>query len=240
MSNRTSGSLARCTLFGVLVLAAASGCDFKPSNDAAPNAPTGPTPTTVESPTTVDTPPDASGPSGPGQAPPSRPAAPAWPSNEDCVSYNPANVTVHYEAGIYSVNDGSQVVMRVSGGPGETVGEKGLALAKRYRRHCFIGRDNGREDENAYVFDYWRDLSGMTPAIPGQEDDCRGYDRNNLTVDDMGGGHGWRVRDDDNVLHVFDNESDARNGKLVLSKYRQICSIGGSGEDDPKVVSYSL
>ena len=49
---------------------------------------------------------------------------------------------------------------------------------------------------------------------------------NNLTVEDMGGGDGWRVKDHDNVLHLFDNESDARNGKLVLAKYSKNCSIG--------------
>lgn len=127
-----------------------------------------------------------------------------------------------------------------AGGPGETVGAKGLALAQRFRKHCFLGRGNTREDKNSYTFDYWRDPSGKTPNIPDQDEDCSGYNRNNLTVEDMGGGYGWRVKDHDHVLHVFDNESDARSGKLVLSKYNQICFIGNSDDNDPDVVSYFL
>jgi hypothetical protein len=168
-------------------------------------------------------------------------ASSTWPAPEDCISYNPNNLTVRYEAGIYAVTDGSSVVLRVSGGPGENVGTKALALAKRYRSHCFLGRGNNREEKNQYVFDYWRNPSGMTPAIEDSEDDCSSYNRNNLTVEDMGGGYGWRVKDHDHVLHLFNNESDARNGKLVLSKYSQECSIGNDGDsDDPERVSYHL
>ncbi len=79
----------------------------------------------------------------------------------------------------------------------------------------------------------------MNTTIPDQEEDCSPYDRHNLTVEDMGGGYGWRVKDHDHVLHLFDNESDARNGKLVLAKYSQICSIGFS-DDGRDVMSYSL
>jgi hypothetical protein len=42
------------------------------------------------------------------------------------------------------------------------------------------------------------------------------------------------------VLHIFDNESDARAGKLVLAKYGQICFIGDSGDDEQDVVNYML
>lgn len=55
----------------------------------------------------------------------------------------------------------------------------------------------------------------------------------------MGSGHGWRVKDHDHVLHVFNNESDARNGRLVLARYGRICLIG-TGDHDPGQVSYSL
>jgi hypothetical protein len=165
-----------------------------------------------------------------------------WPSPEDCVSYNPNNVTSRYAAGIWAIVDGNIEVMRLHGGPSENVGQKGVALAKRYRQHCYIGRNNTREEKYSYIFDYWRNPSGQNPAIADQEDDCSGYDKNNLTVENMGSGQGWRVKDHDHVLHLFDNETDARNGKLVLSKYDKICFIGNppdsnEGQDQ---VSYSL
>ena len=88
-----------------------------------------------------------------------------------------------------------------------TSGDKLLALAKRYRQVCFIGRGNYRDDKEAYIFEYWRNPSGINSPIPDSEDDCSSYDRNNLQVNDMGGGYGWRVKDDDHVLQIFDNES---------------------------------
>lgn len=174
--------------------------------------------------------------SSPGKAPTS-PAPPAWPSPEDCVTYNPNNLTSNYAAGIYQINDGGTVVLRLHGGPGENLGQQGLALAKRYKKHCFVGRANTREEHGEYVFDYWRDASGNTPSIP--DENCSGYNKNNLTVEDMGGGNGWRVKDHDHVLQLFDNENDAKNGKLVLGKYSKICFIGqGYDGIDRDPISY--
>lgn len=185
-----------------------ASCDSKPQANPAPVV------------TTVVTP-SATPISSPAKT--SSPAPAAWPTPEDCLTYNPSNLTLNYAAGIHQINDGSKVVLRLHGGPGETIGQQGLALAKRWRKHCFLGRTNSREEHGEYVFDYWRDASGNTPAIP--DENCSDYNKNNLTVEDMGSGHGWRVKDHDHVLQLFDNESDARNGKLVLAKYSKICFI---------------
>jgi hypothetical protein len=149
-----------------------------------------------------------------------------WPSPEDCVSYDPTSLTTHYEAGVWTVGDGSVEVARVEGGPSDNKGQKVLALAQHYKRHCFLGRGRMYDDTGNYIFDYWRDASGQNPAIPDQDSDCSPYDRTNLTVEDMGGNEGWRVKDHDHVLHVFYTEQDARAGQLVLSKYGRICQIG--------------
>jgi hypothetical protein len=147
---------------------------------------------------------------------------------------------VKYEAGAYTVTDGSKVVVRVYGQQGDTTGQQVLALAQRYSRHCFIGRNNNRsEDLNQYIFDYWRDSSGRTSSIVDQEEICSNYNRDNLTVEDMGDGYGWRVKEHDHVLHLFDNETDARNGKLVLAKSSQICTIGDN-DDGQDVVTFAL
>lgn len=214
-----------------LVLTAAGSCaSGKPETKGPPEVSTVVTPSA-----------DAAAP-GPGASPSrgsggSSPAAASWPTPEDCLSYNPAGLTKQYAAGIHQIMDGSRIVLRLHGGPGETIGEQGLALARRYRKHCYIGRGNTREEKGEYIFDYWRDGSGNTPSIP--DENCSSYNRNNLTVEDMGSGHGWRVKDHDHVLQQFDNETDARNGKLVLGKYSRICFIdqGYDGLDrDP--ISY--
>ncbi len=199
-------------LTGIFVLATAMSCGEK-SNQAGTN------PTPVVSSVVTGLPGPTSSPGKPSSTP-----APQWPTPEDCITYNPGTVTSHYEAGIYQISDGSHVIMRLPGGPGENLGTQGVALAKRYKRHCFLGRSNSREEHGEYVFDYWRDGSGSNPSIP--DENCSDYNKNNLTVEDMGGGNGWRVKDHDHVLQLFDNESDAKNGKLVLAKYSHICFIG--------------
>jgi hypothetical protein len=244
MSSLSTGNLIRYAAAAVFALAAASGCAGT-SNTADPGLGVAP-PAHTPTPTTEATP----DPAPPPPPPPPKPASnggsgssSSWPTPEDCISYNPAALTMAYDAGYYTVKEGSKVVLRVPGQQGDTTGDKALALAKRYKKHCFLGRDNTREERNSYIFDYWRSASGATPTIPDQEEDCSEYDKTNLTVEDMGGGYGWRVKDHDHVLHLFDNESDARNGKLVLAKYRQICYIGSGGDDDNSgqdQVSYSL
>ena len=228
-------SPARFTAVAVLVLAAAAGCGPKSTTGTPPpSSPTAP-------------------PSGPGaQAIGSNPptskgtttttktsAASSGNTSEDCVSYNPNNVTMHYEAGIFTIDDGSKQVMRLHGDPNSNTGQKGLALAQRYSKHCFLGRTNTREDKGSYVFDYWLNPSGKTPTIADQDNDCSDYNRNNLTVEDMGDNNGWRVKDHDHVLQLFDNGNDARAGKTILAKYSKICFIGDS-DDGQDAISYLL
>lgn len=226
-------STALLAIAPALVLVLGAGCSATPPSAAT--ASTEPTPIATATATPVRTSPPAARTAG---AATQAPAAQDWPSPADCISYHPSSVTVRYDAGSFIVSDGSTQVVRVPGQPGSDTGTKALALAQRFSRHCFLGRGNTREERNSYTFDYWRDASGRTPTIPGQEDDCSGYNNANLTVEDMGDGNGWRVKDHDHVLHLFDNESDARNGKLVLLKYHQICFIGDSSSDDPDLVSY--
>jgi hypothetical protein len=126
----------------------------------------------------------------------------------------------------------------VHGDQASDLGDKALALAKRYSKHCFLGRKNTRAEKVNYSFDYWRNQVSGAAAVPGQEDDCSAYDRTNLTVEDMGNGDGWRVKDHDHVLHLFDNERDARNGKLVLGKYGHMCLLGDNGDGTFDQISY--
>jgi hypothetical protein len=231
-------SLASLALLG-LVLLASAGCNRTPADAGqAQNAPPAENPPAAA---------DGLG-SGGGSPAPTKtqsgkpPTTPTntWPSPEYCISYNPTKITAAYGGGMWSVNEGNKNVALAPGGPSDNVGDKLLALAKRYKKHCLIGHNNQREEKNSFIFDYWRDSSGMNPTIADQDEDCSPYNRNNLTVENMGSGHGWRVKDHDHVLHVFDNETDARNGKLVLAKYGKICFIGNSSDDDQNQVSYSL
>ena len=228
---RLAASLA---LAAILLFAAA--CGGKSGPDA--NGPARAATTVQPSSTGTAEPPKSGGPA-PTTTKTTTSSTSDWPSPEDCISYNPSALTVHYEAGTYAINNGSTQVVLVHGGPTDSTGDKALALAKHYKRHCFIGRNNTRPEKGQYVMDYWRDPSGQNSPIPGQDDDCSPYNRNNLTVEDMGNGDGWRVKDHDHPLHLFDNQKDALNGKLVIAKYSQACLIS-DGADEQINVSYWL
>jgi hypothetical protein len=228
----------------ICVLAGASGC----GGSSAPNTPapsaSSASPEPTSSATGVGGPaadPQPTGNSGGGGGGGGGSQSSDWPSPEDCIAYNPNNLTKRYEAGIWTVNDGGIQVMRLHGGPTDNVGDKGLALAKRFKSHCFIGRNNHRTEKYSYIFDYWRNSSGINTTIADQEEDCSPYNRGNISVDAMGD-DAWRVKDHDHVLHAFDTKTDANNGKLVLAKYNQICFLGVD-DDDPQgqeLVNYMI
>ena len=162
-----------------------------------------------------------------------------WPSPEDCISYDPNTVTANYAAGVWSIRAATTELVRVFGGPDDPDGQHALNLAKRYTKVCFIGRGNGRDDATAYVFEYWRDPSGISAPLPDPDDVCSSYDPTNLVHDSMGAS-GWRVRDDDHVLQIFDTEQDAIGGKLVLGKYNRICTVASeTPEGDPADITYA-
>jgi hypothetical protein len=155
------------------------------------------------------------------------------PPSGDCVSYDPGHLRVDGTAasGTFLVEDGSTVVIRVHG-QDDQVGQQALALAQRYTRHCYIGRNNTMDPTGDFIFDYWRGPSGNTPPIPGEDELCSPYDNKNLTVEDMGGGQGWRVKDHDHVLHLFADKADAQAGDAVLATYSQVCAIGDVTDTD--------
>ena len=212
----------------VLVLGAAAGCGATPASPGADPSGAGVLGPGESPSATETTPPDPGPGAGTTAAPP--PAA-QWPSPLDCISYEPTALTTVYAAGVWAVKQNQNEIVRVYGGPSENSGQKLLALAKRYRQVCFIGRANYRDDKEAYIFEYWRNPSGINSPIPDSEDDCSSYDRNNLQVNDMGSGYGWRVKDDDHVLQIFDTDVDAKNGKIVLAKYNQICEVDSETPD---------
>jgi hypothetical protein len=245
---RTVRDMRRISIVAPLVvvcaLAAGAGCGNKSNNAGVGGLADAPSTGVSAAPSPSVT--DGGSTTPPGGTPTTTPAktktpVPSWPTPEDCVSYNPTSVTLTGDAtsGTFTISDGSTVVMRLHG-QSDVVGQQGLALAQRYRKHCYIGRQNTRDLPGDYIFDYWRNPSGQTPSIPNQSDVCSPYHNHNLTVEDMGGGEGWRVKDHDHVLHVFDNESDARNGNLVLVKYGQICSIGNVDDTDKDLGSVTF
>jgi hypothetical protein len=145
-----------------------------------------------------------------------------WPSPEDCLPHNPATVSIRHDTtqNIWQVVDGSHYLLAFDS---EANAEKGLALAQRYRTECFIGRSNTRTNRYQYIFEYWKDPSGLTATVPNP--DCIPYNPGNLTVENLGA-TGWRIDDGPSWLVLFDTQQDANNGLLVMRMSTHICYIG--------------
>jgi PKD repeat protein len=144
-----------------------------------------------------------------------------WPSPPDCISHNPANVIIKYTApDLWQVVDGGHALLAYRR---QVDAEDGLALAKSYRLHCFIGRDNTRPDRYSYIMDYWRDAVVPTPNIPNP--DCLPHEPNSLYVENLGA-TGWRVRSSYELIEILDTKQDADDAILVMKHYNRHCYIG--------------
>ena len=138
---------------------------------------------------------------------------------EDCYTYDPQMLIKVYEAGVHMIRvDHGEEIIRVYGGPGDPIGVAALAVATRFETVCYIGRGNSF-DSPTYVFEYWRDPSGMIhPNEPADLfSQCAGYDPSALRVNPNPDGPGFVVRAAGNVLQVFATEADAEAGLAVLN-----------------------
>jgi hypothetical protein len=151
----------------------------------------------------------------------------AWPSPADCVTYNPATVTISYAAPTqtWSIVDGTQGLLVFKR---QADADAGLALAKSYKKHCWIGRTNTRSNHGAYVMDYWLDAVAGAAAVPNP--DCLPHTASQLAVASSGTS-GWLVTNGSEAVKLLDTKADADNAVLVMKHYNRHCYIGrGNGK----------
>jgi hypothetical protein len=151
----------------------------------------------------------------------------AWPSPADCVTYNPATVSISYAAPTqtWSIVDGPQGLLVFKR---QADADAGLALAKSYKKHCWIGRTNTRSNHGAYVMDYWLDPVAGAAAVPNP--DCLPHTAAQLAVVSSGTS-GWLVTNGNEAVKLLDTKADADNAVLVMKHYNRHCYIGrGNGK----------
>jgi hypothetical protein len=145
-----------------------------------------------------------------------------WPSPADCVSHNPANLITKYNAtsAVWQVVDGSHSLLAYKR---LVDAQAGLALAKAFKKHCFIGRANTRPDRYRYIMDYWLEPVQPSPSIASP--DCVAHNPANLTVANLGA-LGWRVEAGNQAIALFDTKADAEKAVLVMKHYNRNCYVG--------------
>lgn len=153
-----------------------------------------------------------------------------WPATEDCIAHNPNDLAVVYNSGqdIWQVVEGGSHYLLAY--KREVDAQTALAVAKRHKKHCFIGRNNTRTDRKRYIMDYYREPSGINTVLTNP--DCISHDPAALTYEDLGA-TGWRVRTSGELIALFDTKADAQNAILVMKHYTKHCYIGRgySGSD---------
>jgi eukaryotic-like serine/threonine-protein kinase len=171
---------------------------------------------------TVPTPPAP--PAAPG-APPGAPLAapppgPAKP-DEDCIAYEPSTLALSRDNAVgWRVTDGQAVLATLDR---ESEAKQALALARRFKKRCFVGRTNMRPNRSDYITDYWTSPTNVLAPIPNEV--CRRYDRVTLSIKDLGAA-GSSVEDQDGRLVFADTKADAQKVWNVAKDFSQLCVIG--------------
>jgi hypothetical protein len=164
------------------------------------------------------------------------PADLPWPATEDCITHDPTKLAVVYNStdDLWQVVEGGTHYMLAY--KREIDAQTALAVAKRYTKHCFIGRGNTRTDRYRYIMDYYRSLSGIATVIPSP--DCLTHNGDNLSIEDLGA-TGWRVNQGGEAIALFDTKADAQAAILVMKHYNRHCYIGRgySGSDRLKYIT---
>jgi len=143
---------------------------------------------------------------------------------EDCLSYNPNDLYIVDEGGVWLLTDGTSRMKQFAN---QADAELGLQVAKLYTQHCFIGRGNSRPNRSDYIFEYWKGSSGLSGSLP--TNDCLAHDRDALYIVDEGA-NGWLLTDGVSRMVMFDNQDDAQAGLDLVRQYDRICYIGrGTG-----------
>ncbi|HXM56261.1 MAG TPA: hypothetical protein VOB72_12790 [Candidatus Dormibacteraeota bacterium] len=252
--SRGAAMLAAAVAIGAVAIAlvgrGALGPDVRSGSSAASavagtpaaNTTATPAPSAAPSPTPSPSPSPSASASAAGPSPTARPAGGTptpvvaatvdtlpWPATEDCIPHNPATLTVVYNSGaaVWQVLDGSHALLAFKT---QTDANDGMAVAKRFDRECFIGRGNTRTNRSSYITEYWRDPSGLSATIASP--DCIPYNRSNLSIVNLGT-TGWQLRDGNNLIALYDTQTDAQAAVTVMQHWSNICYVGRdySGSD---------
>jgi hypothetical protein len=160
----------------------------------------------------------------------------AQPAPEDCVSYNPSNLTVAALGDAWVLKDGNHNMKLFDT---KSDADNGLKVARNWKQLCFIGRDNSKPDRYRYIIDYWKTASGL-PVGLAPTLACVTYNPAQLTIY-SGVAHPADPSQDEWALYAgpipllfLASEADALRAKIVASGYTQRCIIGhGNDRPDP-------
>jgi hypothetical protein len=151
------------------------------------------------------------------------------PAPEDCVSYDPENLTVEAVGDLWRLRSGDHLMQMFAA---QSDANAGLANARNWTRMCFIGRGTERPDRHFYIKTYWQEPSGL-PFGPAPATECIEYDAGALAIYGPDP-EGYALFADSIPLLVLDTEADALRAQQVAGGFNKLCLIGhGNAQPDP-------
>jgi len=139
---------------------------------------------------------------------------------EDCVAYEPSSIAKSKDKVVgWRVTDGQTTLATLDR---EEEADQVMALARRYKGRCFIGRGNTRTNHNEYVTDYWIAPTNVPSTI--RKEDCREYDRASLVIKPIGAA-GFSLDDRNGRLLLADTKNDAQKAYDVAKDHLAFCVI---------------
>jgi hypothetical protein len=105
----------------------------------------------------------------------------------------------------------------------ESDAQRALALARRHKSHCFLGRGNTRPNRSDYIIEYWEAPTGAPTVIDAE--DCVRYDPAALRIAESGA-QGFVLTDGRSRLLAADTQKDAQKAWDIAQKHSMLCFIG--------------
>lgn len=165
------------------------------------------------------------------------------PAREDCIRYNPANLTVVASGDAWLLRDGNQA-MKIFDTAADA--EDARRVARNWRQLCFIGRGSTGPDRYRYIINYFTQASGLPVGPAPATINCISYDPADLQLHE-GPSHPaepdhpryWSLYSGPTPLLALANHADALRAEIVASGYTRVCFIG-AGNDRPDPYRYQM
>ena len=139
---------------------------------------------------------------------------------EDCLSINPANVSVRQSGANWLVVDGSRSMFAA---PNKTEADQIVKIIKHYglNKSCFVGRP---DPSMQYLL---KGTAAPTGIFTGE--DCIGFNPANLTIKQEGST--FLLSDGSSRMMVFPNKAEADHALAMIKKYgfNRTCYVGRPG-----------
>ncbi len=145
-------------------------------------------------------------------------AAPRPTLKEDCVSFNPKNLSIKPSGSQYLLVDGSHSLKAF---PSKTEAYQAMKLIQHYgiNQSCFVGRPN---PSFTYLL-----VNGKAPSGNVSGDDCISFNPNTISLKKVN--NSWKIVDGSHWMFDFGtNYTEAKQAFQIIKKYgfTQSCFVG--------------